>query len=184
MNGVHLVTQEKKNESKRIENGSSAPSALPKASPGAQAARAPRAQRLPAARPAPCCSPARARARQRPCACRPARPSTLALRATPAHTRLPRAPGTPSTHDRPAPAARSPPSHARPAPASARLRTPSALPLAQWAVAHFRVCTKFFFSFFPYYYYYYYYFPVISSSWKITKIIIIFFHFLGHSNKF
>ena len=38
MNGVHLLTQEK-NESKRIENGPSAPSALPKASPGAQAAR-------------------------------------------------------------------------------------------------------------------------------------------------
>ena len=45
MNSVHLVTQEKKNESKRIENGPSAPSTLPKARPRAQLpGRAPAAQ--------------------------------------------------------------------------------------------------------------------------------------------
>ena len=59
MNNVHLVTQEK-NESKRIENGPSAPIALPKASPRAQAARPalrPCACRAPAARPARYCLP-------------------------------------------------------------------------------------------------------------------------------
>ena len=131
MNGVHLVTQEKKtsqNGSKmgrvhRVHCPRPAQASRPRA-PRAPSACLPRAQR-PAARlrlrPAAARPRGRACARQRPCACRPARPSTLALRATPAHAHLPRAPGTPSTHARPTPAARSPPSHARPAPASAQL---------------------------------------------------------------
>ena len=144
MNGVHVVTQEKKtNESKRIENGPSAPSALPKARPGAQAARAPRAQRLPAARPAPCRAPS---ALPPACACAqlprtPTRP--LRSRATAAcprtHARLPachahaRLPCLPARAHRPSPA-RPCAAHARPARA---LRLPSAQPPTQMGSSPF-----------------------------------------------
>ena len=164
MNSVHLVTQEKKRvktDRKWVECTECTAQGQPRC-PGharparpAPACRAPSAlpsAQRPAARPAPCHPPAPepscrspARARQRPCACRPARPSTLALRATPAHACLPRAPGTPSTHARPAPAARSPPSQARPAPASLlprHARAPArlayrivALTVVSWALA-------------------------------------------------
>ena len=133
MNGVHLVTQEKK----RVKNGSKMgrvhrvhcprPAQAPRPrAPRAPSACLPRAQR-PAAGPAPCRAPsalppacawaqlplARERARQpAPVRLPPCAPQH-ALRATPAHARLPSAPGTPSTHARPAPTARSPPSHAR-----------------------------------------------------------------------
>ena len=88
MNSVHLVTQEK-NESKRIENGPSAPSTLPKASPRAQLpGRAPAAQPAqPRARPR--LLPLACRARLRPCQrppaacslCAPPRPSAQRPRA-------------------------------------------------------------------------------------------------------
>ena len=117
MNGVHLVTQEKKTS----QNGSKMgrvhrvhcprPAQVPRPrAPRAPSACLSRAQRLPAARPVPCRAPnalppacacaqlplarARARARQRlcarqrPCACRPARPNTLALRLAQLHNLL------------------------------------------------------------------------------------------------
>ena len=176
MNGVHLVTLKKKRvktDRKWAEcTAQGQPRRLGRARPArpAPACRAssalPRAQR-PAARPAPCRPPS---ALPPACACaqlllacagaRPPAPVHLpscapqhALRATPPHTRLPRAPGMPSACQRP-------PAHAQ-RPASSSMGNSPFQGLHQ----------IFFFSFFPYYHYYY--FPVISSSWKITKIIII-----------
>ena len=122
MNGVHLVTQEKKKRVKtdrkwaectaqgqprpRAQRLGRAPAAPLLRTPRALAARAPCRAPAPVrapthARPSYCRAPARssappahARAAQRPCRLR-------ALRATPArpkHARLPRAPCTPSTH--------------------------------------------------------------------------------------
>ena len=72
----------KKNESKRIENGLRAPSTLPKASPGAQAARpAPRPRACRPASPAP-------HAPTRACAQGPTRPPARPTR----HARAPWAP--------------------------------------------------------------------------------------------
>ena len=180
MNWVHEqcpknLTREN-TESKRIENGLSAPSAQPAASSCAQAApsaqprpgRAPRARprpaapRAPTARPPPRSTPTRC-CRLRPSAFHPSAPAP----AVPA-------PCTPSTHARPAqrpPACRAPCLRAQPR----AQHLPSALPLAQWAVAHFRVSTKIFFFFLNIIIFFFQLFPAVG---KITKIIIIIIFFI------
>ena len=192
--------------SKRIENGPSAPSAQPKASPGAQAAHAPRAKRLPAARPTPACrgpnaclpraqrpaarlrptaAPrARARARQRPCACRPARPPA---RSRPHAYRPARCPAPQHAHAR---LSRAPSTHApcRPAPVrpapSSRLRTPApaARPVRPSACCLLKwaiAYVRFCTNFFFFiFHFFFHFFQPLENTKKIY--LFIFFHFPIH----
>ena len=109
---------------------------------------------------------------QRPCAnaCSPSTPARSAYRAccsAPARSSPPcacaraaqRPSAPPASRALHAQLVRSPSAHLRTARlACAPSRAPSTFPLALWAVAHFRVCTKFFFSLLL--------FSFISSSWK------------------
>ena len=195
-------------ESKRIENGPSAPSAQPAASPRpapdrAQAVRPARARaccrglprharlslagtpRAPTARlparstPTRCC-------RLRPSACRPSAPAP----ATPAPQRLlpqrparpaARMPCTPSTHACPAPTC-------APSPAPTCVpRAPPARPAARPTPAQ-RLASRSMGSspfqglhqfFFPYYYYYYYYFSsYFQQLEKSLKLLLLLFFFI------
>ena len=175
MNGVHLVTQEKKRVKTdrkwaectaqgqpkrpgraRPAPACRAPSALPRACACAQLQLARARARPPAPVRLPPCAPQHAS---------PARPSTpCAPRPlTPAY----RAPGTPSTHARLAPAARSPPSHARPALASAQLHNTTYCSMIS------NLLHQIFFFFFIIHdkYFFFPYFQQYEKSLKITKII-------------
>ena len=116
MNGVHLVTQEKKTSQNGSKMGRVHRVHCPR-SAKAPRPRAARAQRLPASRPAPCRPPMSAPSCRSPACARPPAPVRLPLarasarlqRACPCHARAPSAlPHAPAAAARPSAPARAP----------------------------------------------------------------------------
>ena len=198
MNSVHLVTQEKKRV-KTDRKWAECTECTAQGQPKRPGRAWPRAQRLclaSSARPcraprAPCCAcparpaahapRARAPAARAPAARAPAALRSCRSRALPAarpclapHARQPSAPRTPA--QRPCACLRTPSAplrcprtpRARPAPSQ---RLHSALPLAQWAVAHFRVCTKI------YIYIYFFFLSYFQQLEKSLKLLLLDFFF-------